>query len=82
MPLKNLTPLLLVGCTFNDVDLSEEIKGRCESELVALESSCDAWNGTFGKAVTDARECIGEEVKILCQNVGYGEPHILTVKTL
>lgn len=77
-----LAPLLLAGCTFNDVDLPEKIKARCETELSALEISCDAWNGTFDKAVNDARVCIGEDVRILCQNVGYGEPHILTIKTL
>lgn len=72
---KLLLPLLM-SCSQVDPDL----EAKCPEEVQALERSCDAQNGTFKRTVDDARMCLGNRVKILCSDPGYGEPKILTIQ--
>lgn len=75
--MNKLLPLaLLTACSQVDPDL----EAKCPEEVQALEQSCDMQNGTFKKTVDDARVCLGEQVRILCQDVGYGEPKILKIE--
>jgi len=66
---------LLTSCSQVDPDL----EAKCPEEVQALEQSCDAQNGTFTQEVKRARICLGEQVKIVCSNPGYGEPKILSI---
>ena len=75
--MKILLPLLL-GCS--QIDLPQEAQDRCEPEITALHETCNLWDGSFDRAVRDARKCIGEDVKIVCQNPGPYEPKILSIK--
>lgn len=70
------TLFLLTACSQVDPDL----EAKCPKEVQALQQSCDAQNGTFKKTVDDARMCLGEQVKILCQDPGLGDKKILTIK--
>lgn len=66
-----ILPLLtLTGCLATDYDLPSEELARCEPQIQAMERACIEQNGTFGKAVTDARECFTEDVKIICSDFG------------
>lgn len=70
------TLLLISSCSQVDPDL----EAKCPEEVQALQQSCDAQNGTFKKTVDDARMCLGDRVRILCYDPGYGEPKILTIQ--
>lgn len=67
--------IFLASCS----QVDPELEAKCPEEVEALEQSCDAQNGTFKKTVEDARMCLGEQVRILCQDVGQFEPKILTI---
>lgn len=74
--MKTLPTLLFISaCSQVDPDL----EAKCPEETRALEQSCDAQNGTFTQEVKRARICLGEQVKIVCFNPGYGEPKILSI---
>ena len=70
-------PALLFLSACSQVD--PELEAKCPEEVQALEQSCDAQNGTFTQEVKRARICLGEQVKIVCSNPGYGEPKILSI---
>lgn len=72
---KLLLPLLM-SCS----QVDPELEAKCPEEVQALEQSCDLQNGTFKRTVDDARMCLGEQVRILCSDPGYGEPKILTIQ--
>lgn len=74
--MNKLFPILLTACS----QVPSDLKEKCPEEIQALEQSCDLQNGTFKKEVQDARLCLGEEVRIVCSDPGWGEPKILTLK--
>lgn len=79
--MSKILPLLtLTGCLVTHSDLTEEQEAHCQPQIEALEQSCEAQNGTFKKTVDDARLCLGEQVRILCQDPGPFEPKILTIQ--
>lgn len=71
-----LLPIIAIaGCLRTDYDIPDEEQTRCAPQIQALEQSCAAWDGSFQKAVDDAKLCLTQQVRIVCQNPGYGEPH-------
>ena len=78
----NKLPLLaLAGCLRTNYQIEDEELERCAPEVQTLEQSCDAWDGSFNKAVVDARECFGDDARkvILCSNPGPFELHSLYI---
>ena len=71
-------PLLLLGCS--QIDLPKETQERCKPEITALHETCNLWDGSFDRAVREARKCIGEDVRIICSNPGPFEPKVLSIK--
>ena len=71
--------LLLEGCLSTNYQVEDSELEKCAPEVETLEQSCDAWNGTFNKAVVDARECFSDRVVIVCSNPGPFEPHSLYI---
>ena len=74
---KLLLPLL-IGCT----DIPEE----CQPQLDRTEQACQSAtviganpNEGLYTAIDELKACVGEDVKVICSNPGYGEPKILTV---
>ena len=75
-PMRTLSTLLLItACS----QVGPELEAKFPEEVQALEQSCDLQNGTFTQEVKRARICLGEQVKIVCSNPGYGEPKILSI---
>lgn len=72
-----LLPLVFLSAC-SQVD--PELEAKCPEEVQALQQSCDLQNGTFKKTVDDARMCLGEQVRILCQDPGLGDRKILTIE--
>ena len=71
-------PALLFLSACSTID--PELEAKCPEEVQALEQSCDLQNGTFKRTVDDARMCLGNRVKILCQDPGLGDRKILTIE--
>lgn len=81
--MKILPSLFLAGClrVQSDVDLTQ-----CPSELEELKSACAGAevigrhkNMELYKAVDDLQKCVGEKVRILCQDPGLGEVKTLSI---
>lgn len=67
----NKLPLLLLsGCLATDYDLPNEELTKCEPQVEAMERACVEQNGTFGKAVDEARKCFTQDVRIVCSDFG------------
>lgn len=76
-----LLPIIAIaGCLNRDYDIPEEEQDRCAPQIQALEQSCAAWDGSFQKAVDSARLCLTEQVRIVCQNPGYGETKTIKIE--
>lgn len=67
--------LALAGCTKVSSNLEHTDEDRCDAEIQAVISACEAANvigdnenAELDKAVLEAKECFGGKVRILCSD--------------
>lgn len=75
--MKTLPFLALAGCLQTDYEVDVS---KCEPQIQALEQACKERNGLMKSTADKVKQCLGEDVKILCQWGDVAEPDILTIK--
>ena len=74
--MKRLLPTLaLMGCTKVNSNLPDTTAERCSTEIEAVIDACNEAdvigtnnNSELDKAVSEARVCLGDKVKIVCSD--------------